>query len=491
MVNAGAIACSGLIHGVRGADAFATISSMLGRFAGRELAVDEAVFLSEQRTGDRNRAIGWLLKNYSVVKDDVDAVLDVYFRQCAILVTARDLAVMAATLANRGVNPFTGDQVIRPGIVAQTLSVMTSSGMYDYAGEWIFRVGIPAKSGVGGGIAAAIPSQIGIGTFAPRLDPHGNSVRGLKVCEALSNEFDMHMLNRSADVTSCIIADYDLSRTSSRRNRRPGEQELLNRHPAHARILEFVGGLSFAHMDYVARHLTRKGAAAPLLILDFRRVSGITAAAARVLGEHLAELAASGVTPALAGFDRRPALWKPLAFWAERIASLRRFDVLDEAIEWAEDQLIARHGGAQAGDAGRFGEHALLRGLTDEELAHLREMADLRSFSSGERILQAGDAARSIFFILSGRVTVRMPSGIRLASLAAGMEVGEQAILGQPRTADVWADGEVSCVELTLEDFAEFRRRYPDQAHRIMTNLAEVLSRRLRLANAKIDALGA
>src|SRR5688500_18818206 len=196
MVNAGAIACSGLIYNLRKADAFDTIRAMLGRFAGRELAVDEAVFASEQRTGDRNRAIGWLLKNYAVVKDNVDETLDVYFRQCAILVTARDLAIMAATLANRGVNPLTGDQVLRPGTVAQTLSVMTSSGMYDYAGEWIFRVGIPAKSGVGGGIAAAIPSQIGVGTFAPRLDPHGNSVRGLKVCEALSSEFDMHTLNR-------------------------------------------------------------------------------------------------------------------------------------------------------------------------------------------------------------------------------------------------------------------------------------------------------
>jgi len=248
--------------------------------------------------------------------------------------------------------------------------------------------------------------------------------------------------------------------------------------------------LSFAHMDYVARRLTSEGAASALLILDFRRVSGITAAAARVLGEHLAELAASGVTPVLAGFDRRPALWQPLSFWAGRIATLQRFDVLDEAIEWAEDQVIAQHGGAR-GDTCRFGEHALLQGLTEDELAHLREMAELRTFAAGERILKAGEASPSIFFILEGRVTVRMPSGIRLASLPAGMEFGEQALLGQARVADVWADGVVTCVELTLDDFAAFRKRHPDQAHRIMTNLAEVLSKRLKLANAKIDALGA
>ena len=159
-------------------------------FAGRELDVDDAVHASETLTGNRNRAIAWLLRNYLVLQDDVDAVLDTYFRQCAILVTARDLAVMAATLANRGVNPVTSVQVISPNIVARTLSVMTSSGMYDYAGEWIYRVGIPAKSGVGGGIVAALPSQLGLGTFSPCLDSHGNSVRGLEslrsACRAAS-----------------------------------------------------------------------------------------------------------------------------------------------------------------------------------------------------------------------------------------------------------------------------------------------------------------
>src|SRR6476660_4947456 len=163
MVNAGAIACSGLIYDAQGDGAFDQILETLGRFAGRALDVDEAVFASERATGDRNRAIAYLLRNSAVIKDDVSKVLEVYFRQCAILVTARDSAVMAATLANRGRNPLSGDQVVSPYAVARTLSVMTSSGMYDYAGEWIYRVGIPAKSGVGGGIIAALPSQLGLG----------------------------------------------------------------------------------------------------------------------------------------------------------------------------------------------------------------------------------------------------------------------------------------------------------------------------------------
>jgi glutaminase len=160
---------------------------MLGRFAGRELSIDEDVHASESATGDRNRAIGWMLKNYGIVQDDVNAVLDCYFRQCAVLVNARDLAVMAATLANRGVNPVTGERVISPLAVARTLSVMTSSGMYDYAGEWIYRVGMPAKSGVGGGIIAVSPGKFGIAVVSPPLDAAGNSVRAQKAIADISN----------------------------------------------------------------------------------------------------------------------------------------------------------------------------------------------------------------------------------------------------------------------------------------------------------------
>src|SRR6476469_6359598 len=117
---------------------------------------------------------------------------------------------MGATLANGGVNPITKVRAIPQPLVKYLLSIMLSCGMYDYAGEWTYRVGIPAKSGVGGGIVAALPSQLGLGTFSPLLDNHFNSVRGLKVCEALSARFDLHMLNRNADVRTSIMADYDV-----------------------------------------------------------------------------------------------------------------------------------------------------------------------------------------------------------------------------------------------------------------------------------------
>src|SRR5712691_4222539 len=244
MVNSGAIACSGLIREAKGDDAFEYIRQALGRFAGRDLGVDEAVFASENATGDRNRAIAYLLRNSSVIKDDVDAVLEVYFRQCSILTTARDIAIMAATLANRGKNPITGKQVVTPYAISRTLSVMTSSGMYDYAGEWTYRVGIPAKSGVSGGILAALPARLGLGSYSPRLDSHGNSVRGIKVCEALSAHYDLHMLNRSDNARNAVIADYDIGENPSRRSRRPQEQTILAAHRQDVRVFELMGTLS-------------------------------------------------------------------------------------------------------------------------------------------------------------------------------------------------------------------------------------------------------
>src|SRR6516162_975085 len=323
MVNAGAIACSGLIYDTEGKDAFGRILATLSAFAGRKLGVDEAVFASERATGDRNRAIAYLLRNYAVIKGDVDAILDVYFGQCSVLVTARDIAVMAATLANRGLNPLTGDQVVSPYAVARTLSVMTSSGMYDYAGEWIYRVGMPAKSGVGGGIVAALPAQLGLGTFSPRLDEHGNSVRGLKICEALSTRFGLHVLNRSGDVRTSVIADYDIGAIRSKRSRLPKAEKILEKHHKDIHVIELVGAHSFATIDYVSRCLGRS--LAPLLILDFRRVASITTAGALLLADMVRGLKATGTNVILAGMPAKQETWATINPLVCDIAQLNVF----------------------------------------------------------------------------------------------------------------------------------------------------------------------
>src|SRR5438105_2824616 len=345
MVNAGAITCSGLLYETKGRDAFDYIRQALGRFAGRELGVDEAVYASESATGDRNRAIGYLLRTNAVIKDNVAAVLDVYFKQCAILVTARDSAIMAATLANRGVNPVTGEQVMTPYAISRTLSVMTSSGMYDYAGEWIYRVGIPAKSGVGGGILAALPARLGLGSYSPKLDKHGNSVRGIKVCEALSSHYNLHMLNRSDDARNSIIADYNMGKSPSRRSRRPHEQNILAAHHQDVLVYELVGALSLSTVDYVSRALAAKPRP-QFVIFDLRRVAAVTPAGARLFAEEFRELAAYHVTVILSGIKRASPEWRMIAGWTEGLSNIRNYYLLDAAIEWAEDQVVYRHGGA-------------------------------------------------------------------------------------------------------------------------------------------------
>jgi len=491
MVNSGAIACSGLIHRARGSEAFESIRTALGRFAGRDLDVDEAVFASERETGDRNRAIAYLLRNYAVLEGDVGAVLDVYFRQCSVLVTARDLAVMAATLANNGVNPVTGEAVMKPYTVARTLSIMTSSGMYDYAGEWIYRVGMPAKSGVGGGIVAALPAQLGLGTFSPPLDAHGNSVRGLKICEALSTHFDLHMLNRTGDVRNSIIADYDIGGITSRRSRLSRDQQILEEHHEEVRVIELVGAHSFATIDYVSRRFADRPS--PFLIVDFRRVASLTRGAALLLADILRHLTVGSAAAILAGIEPKSQVFSVIHPLIVDAPGVRMFPLLDQAIEWAEDQVIFRHGGYLADkSSAHLKEQALLAGLTDGEIGDLAALGTTRTYRAGARIVAADEPATSLFLLQSGMVSVKLPSGVRLATLDQGMEFGEMALLREERrTADVFADTDVTCLELPLAEFDRFRREHPHIGERIARNLAAILAKRLILANAKIDVLSA
>jgi glutaminase len=489
MVNAGAIACSGLIHEAKGDDAFEYIRQALGRFAGREVGVDEAVYASESATGDRNRAIAYLLRTNAVLNDRVDSVLSVYFRQCAVLVTARDIAVMAATLANRGVNPVTGEQVLTPYAISRTLSVMTSSGMYDYAGEWIYRVGIPAKSGVGGGILAALPARLGLGSYSPKLDKHGNSVRGIKVCEALSAHYDLHMLNRSDDARNSIIADYNIGRNPSRRSRRPHERKILAAHQEAVRVIELVGTLSFSNVDYVSRQLASKPRP-QFVIFDLRRVTSLTRAGARLVAEEFYELAAHRVTVILSGVKRASREWEIIGEWTGGISNVRDFYLLDTAIEWAEDQLVYRHGGAiDFLETTELSEQPLLSGLSAEEFSDLASIGTVRHYKAGEKIVAAGDAATSLFFLRSGAVHVTLPDGVRLATLTAGMAFGEMALLESHRSADVTADVTATAYEIPLRDFERFRKQHPRAGEAIMRNLAQLLADRLIVANTKVDLL--
>jgi glutaminase len=150
------------------------------------------VLASETATGNRNRAIAYLMLNFGVIDDDIDHTLHQYFSQCSLLVNCRDLAMMAATLANMGANPSTGEFVFDVQYIKDVLTVMFTCGLYDHAGDWAYRVGLPANSGVGGGILGVVNRQLGIAVYSPRLDQRGNSVRGILVCRELASQLGLH-----------------------------------------------------------------------------------------------------------------------------------------------------------------------------------------------------------------------------------------------------------------------------------------------------------
>lgn len=193
MVNAGAIATTALMPGENPEQQWAAILTGLSRFAGRELEIDDEVYRSEAATNHRNRAIGQLLESYGRIGRDPLAAVDVYTRQCSVLVDARDLAVMGATLADGGVNPITGDRVVSPTVARDTLAAMAASGLYERSGEWLYEIGLPGKSGVAGGLVSIAPGKVGIGTYAPRLDSAGNSVRGQIATAYLSRALGLNI----------------------------------------------------------------------------------------------------------------------------------------------------------------------------------------------------------------------------------------------------------------------------------------------------------
>lgn len=197
MINAGAIAVSQLING-EDSTVEARVELLRGyfsRLAGRELTVDERVTGSELATADRNLALAHMLRSHGMIEDSAQNAVTGYVRECSMLVTVKDLAVMGATLALGGRQPVTGEQVLEPRVCRQVQAVMASAGMYDGAGKWMAGVGIPAKSGVAGGLLGTLPGQLGIATFSPRLDSSGNSVRGAEVFRILSEDMGLHLMS--------------------------------------------------------------------------------------------------------------------------------------------------------------------------------------------------------------------------------------------------------------------------------------------------------
>ena len=462
MINAGAITAASLVEGDSPAHRFDRLREWFGGFAGRDLEVIENVYTSELTTAHRNRAIAHMLREFDILTGDPEASLDLYIRQCAIGVTTQDLAMMAATLANGGVQPVTATRMLEPAYVERVLSVMATCGMYDAAGDWISAVGMPAKSGVSGGIIAVLHGQVGLAVFSPRLDAHGTSARGVQVCERMSKDMDMHLMHVGRMSTTAVRSRYPLSQVSARRSRPDADQAVLDEHPERSMIYELHGDLLFAGAEHVVRAVVDD--APDLAILDVRKVDDIADVARETL---------LGLRTSLREAQGEAVVVDPQGVMPDPDAGTEQaspyFDDLDSAVRWCEDELLRRHGREPTDQQTLINEHPLLRDISAESRKVIDSLMEDMHFPAGQVVLEAGGDFAGVHMIVSGAAiaTVEGPSGgtVRLVTMNPGTSFGELA-LGTDGVQDttVRAVSDLTVRRLSAQSIAKITAQQPQVA---------------------------
>jgi glutaminase len=363
--------------------------------------------------------------------------------------------------------------------------------MYDNAGEWLYNVGLPAKSGVAGGVLAVLPGQLGIGVFSPPLDARGNSVRGIGVCERLSRDLKLHLLASTSGVRSVVRRVMRGHEIPSNRVRTAAEEEVLAELRPSVALYELQGDLVFATAEKAHRTIVADLDDVEYVVIDFRHVTSIDEPSRAVLNTLAETLAESGRTVVVAsdpdvGVDAK---------LARRVLTFLDHDA---AIEWCEERLLHAVDRAAGHDAAAsLEDFDLLAGLDDDALAAVEMAVGVRGLAAGTVVFREGEVADSLFFLLSGRVNVLLPLDAgggdrsrRLATFGHGVSFGEMALLDEGRrSADVVCDGPCTVAVLTLEALAALDASHPTVRPVIQANLAHLLARRLRAANAQIRAL--
>jgi glutaminase len=495
MVNAGAILVSNLIEGRERIEREQEMLAILGAFAGREMCFDEEVFKSELATGHRNHAIAYLMLNARMLDLSPDDALDIYYKQCSVLVTCRDLAVMGATLANDGVNPLTSECVLPSDCVQDVLSVMYGCGMYDYAGQWSFDVGLPAKSGVSGGLVAVAPGQFAIGFYSPRLDRFGNTVRGVKACKKISGMLSLHSFSSGAKPGSVIRRELSGLTVRSSRVRPREARARLDADPAPVRIAELQGSLYFANVERVASYLDTLAAKTSRAILDLRHVYSCDKASAAFFGglqriwtDSGQDLVWSSVPATGALADLNGALLDAQALI---------FPDLDHALEYFEDLAVPASPDQSKPVIESMKKIDLCRGLDEQEWADFVGCLapEIVEFEPGSVIARTGEAADCLYVILAGSVRVASAAtagqrSYRLASLDAGLTFGEMGLFEDGRrSADVIAEERTICVVILKDAFARLAANYPAIAAKTYANIILEQAARLQRANVTIHSL--
>jgi glutaminase len=482
MINAGAIGCAGMIAALDDRP-LELLLDAYSRYAGRKLELDEAVYLSERATGHRNRAIAHLLGSFDLLDVTPEEAVDLYFRQCAISVDCRDLALIASTLANGGMNPVSRERAVGEGVVRGVLSVMTTCGMYDAAGDWLMSVGLPAKSGVSGGVFAVLPGRLGIGVYSPALDERGNSVRGIAVCRALSQDLALHLVRPGERTAPPIRAQHALGAIRSKRVRRPEQREAILAGSALTQIFELQGELGFMAAEAISRGMTEASVQPELIVVDLRRVARADRGGVDFLTTLGESLSGFGGALALSGAAGELEL--------EASDTLLVFAELDEALEWCEDELLDRVGHAEGPGSIPLEGHELFSALEPGELDLLAPALGTLEVPAGTLIVQAGDRAAEVFLVTDGALSIFAPgTGRRLGTLSAGMTFGELGYLERgPRTADVRADTDVVCTTLPYDVLDGLAVTDPRLHAKLLYGFARVVVSSLKTANAEVAHL--
>ena len=481
MINAGAIATTAMVEGADCDTKLANIMAAFARYTGHALDIDEEVFQSEKETGHRNRAIAHLLRGFGILDDPPEGILDVYFQQCSINVTCRDLAVMGACLANNGVNPITAVRTLKTEYIPKVLSVMGTCGMYDYSGNWVYSVGMPAKSGVGGGIVAVLPGQLGLAVFSPRLDERGNSARGIKVCEKISSDYGLHLYHSVRATTATVIRHiYDGSQVHSKKLRREHDTQFLEHNGQAIQVFVLQGDLMFGMTESVLKSVLDLLAEGDYFILDLKHVFEIDRAASQLLLKLKEVIWAQGKTLMFTytsnkyGFSRY--FKQHLSEHDDRY--LFAFDDTDHALEWCENKLLSQCGSEQPATHVALEDQDLCQGLTEDDISKIQAIVKPVSYDANKTVFRCGDTADSMYLIIEGEVEVLLPTEAgpskRLAMLSPGMSFGEMALLNhRTRSADVRTTRNSQFAQIVFDEIPEEIRL------NLITNFAEQLARKL------------
>ena len=320
-------------------------------------------------------------------------------------------AIMAATLANAGVNPITNRRVVSGAVVHKVLGVASTCGMYDSSGAWLFKVGIPAKSGVGGGIMCVLPGQIAMASYSPRLDAIGHSVRGVRAIQRIANDFRLHFLSVARAARSVLRAALDLTTAHSRRERPRTETRLIRKHGDRYLVMLLQGDLSFAPIERVLRQVGT-AAARRAVVFDLKHVSKVNMAAVQLL---LGLSTSTTIVLSHTGpFSEELNAARLRSVWGD---SVRSFPHLDAALDWAEQDLLQAFmpAGAATPSALAPSDHPYLVGLRDAARDALVSACSVQVYRRGDAVANVGDPSDRVFLILQGYVDVTAPSSAALA----------------------------------------------------------------------------